>query len=351
MATDHPQIGVGFQEKSCKKETMLSCTAQTQEKQQLYQIVSVSQWTAKSDQHQQPIPLVDLRPSSDYHKKHIINGNVAVVNLPLKFLLNGQRSCELPPRNTSFAILVPCMYYTRTEFNNVVLLDPELLDFFYATQSKVTKQSRVKWKVEQVLLDDDSLWEEAKQLNILCEDNKNSTTSLQIQPRLWEPNPFVQHDLLPLLLEELAKSTEKTIEVWDLGSGSGRDICFLAESILPILPVHEVPHIKFVGIDNHKGSAARCRPLWDRRLPQHNAVTFTKQLDLNKIPLFHEFLSSSSSEVKMFYCVRYMNRKLFHYIANNSTSSFPIGSIFAVTHFCKETMGAPWKFDHPGVSS
>ena len=145
---------------------------------------------------------------------------------------------------------------------------------------------------------------------------------------------------------------EKTIEVWDLGSGSGRYICFLAESILPILPLRKVTLIKFVGIDNHKGSAARCRPLWDRRLPQHNAVTLTKHLDLNKIPLFHDYLSSSSSEVKMCYCVRYMNRKLFRYIANDSISSFPIGSLlFAVTHFGKEKLGATWKFDHPSVSS
>ena len=123
---------------------MLCCTAPTtQGKQQLYQIVSASQWTTKSNQHQPPISLVDLRPSSDYRRKHIRNVNAVVVNLPLEFILNGQRSCELPPRNTSFSILVPCMYYTRTENSNVVLLDSELLNFFNATQSKVTKQSRV----------------------------------------------------------------------------------------------------------------------------------------------------------------------------------------------------------------
>jgi hypothetical protein len=305
-----------------------------------------------------PLPLVDLRPSDEYSQKCINNSrssstticNVTrvVVNLPMESLFSGQRSFELPPRNIPFAILVPLKYFTISTTNNhvnKVTLDPLLLDFFYATQSKATKKSRVRWTIPQILLEGDSLWADAYRLDIL---QYHPDFTLFPQPRLWEPDPMVQSCLLPLLRKEisLCNSTKAAVEVWDLGCGSGRDICFLAESLI------QYP-IQFVGIDNHKGSASRCLPFWERRLYQQQlnrlVTTITKELNLNKISSFQEYLSSSSNALKMIYCVRYNNPKLFHTIAQSAC--LPPGFLFAVTHFCKETKEATWDYEHPSVSS
>lgn len=307
-----------------------------------------------------PLPMVDLRPSQEYEQKCISNRSTGstgcsyhctrvVVNLPLETLLNGERSFELPPRNIPFAILVPSRYYSRNNSSLSIDLDQILFDFFYATRSKATKKSRIKWNIPQILLDDESLWADARRLSILQDDDHPEQTTRFPHPRLWEPDVMIRNYLLPLLEKEfsLCYAAKAPVEVWDLGCGSGRDICFLAESLI------QYP-IRFVGIDNHIGSASRCLPFWERRLVQqqtHRSVTtVTKNINLNKISSFQEYLTSASQgALKMIYCVRYINRKLFHIIAHRSC--LPSGFLFAVTHFCKETEGSKWDYEHPSVCS
>jgi hypothetical protein len=263
--------------------------------------------------------------------------------------MNGERSFELPPRNIPFAILVPSKYYTRKKSTLSIDFDQILFEFFYATKSKATQKSRIRWNITQILLDDESLWADARRLGILLQnDEHHEEATIFPQPRLWEPDAMVRNYLLPLLEKEfsLGYAVKVPVEVWDLGCGSGRDICFLAESLIQY-PIH------FVGIDNHMGSASRCLPFWERRLfqQQNRSVrTVTKNINLNKVSSFQEYLTSASKRaLKMIYCVRYINRKLFHTVANSSY--LPRGFLFAVTHFCKETEGSKWDYEHPSVRS
>jgi hypothetical protein len=80
----------------------------------------------------------------------------------------------------------------------------------------------------------------------------SSSCCFQPLPRLWEPDPMIRDVLLPLLIEQqqrlllLNRTTNSTSasscgnqqqytgccwEIWDLGAGSGRDACFLAEEL------------------------------------------------------------------------------------------------------------------------
>jgi len=72
------------------------------------------------------------------------------------------------------------------------------------------------------------------------------------------------------------------------------------------------------------------------------------------------------------FAIRFLNRKLLSYVAesrstdepitNNNTSFntihspphplvLPVGTIFAMSHFCKPNEGASWNYDHPKESS
>ena len=411
-----------------------------------YQIVDINQWmngwnneevlNGESDddgtKHSRGIlPMVDLRSYEDFAKQHIAlhraescderhekrheimlhNDNVPIINLPLSILLSGERSCELPPRHLEFAILIP-RQYTQPFLNN----DEEdccIHELFFASQSKSTLQSRKPWLVRQVLIDSDEFWHEARKIRLVqdCND-KGSTTGrdfhpFQSLPRLWKPDPLVSSYVLPLLKEwitekrECHDSIEKNKQqiktnnagvVLDLGSGAGRDICYLAEEVKQFQHAllrkddKQVIHsVHFVGIDNHKGSAKRCIPLWRNR--GVDVMTHSALLDLNKLHLVREHFMDTSklltrqpmkqtSGIICIFAIRFLNRKLLSYIANSqnfvddddkSTSTppkaktaihsppptlvLPIGTILAISHFCKPKEGSTWAFDHPKESS
>jgi hypothetical protein len=398
-----------------------------------FNVVSLDEWIGgggvalQSENGFVPLPLVDLRPSKEFEKCHIsfqrvrdrcrnniLAGKdepadrrlpaIPIVNLPFELLQNGQRSCELPPRHIPFAILIPNKFVSSTNKN---VVDPLILDFFFASISKATQQSRVKWKVEQVLLEGECscavktlpceqtctcLWKQASTLGMLSEPNEALPCPL---PRLWQPDPVVENELLPLLLETLAAlptSTQTTKEafIWDLGCGSGRDICYLAEeykrarsrsnvnpkissrsdSDAATTPGEQVQDVtlgkaRFIGFDNHKGSAARCLPFWKNRMVDD--CTETRLVDLNKVAQFDAMLeeeqqivnnnyningstATATSQVVLCYCIRFLNRKLLVHIATSkacTTCSLQKGAIFAISHFCKEEDGGPWPFAHP----
>jgi len=284
-------------------------------------------------------------------------------------------------------------------------------------------------------------------------DSVNQNALLQYRhlplPRLWKPDPLVQKDVLHFLKmklvshlspdstsnesinEEMVKNQE--LQVWDLGSGSGRDLAFLAEE----LKCHFYNHLsekeetkasspcfpfQFVGFDNHKGSSKRCMPFWKHRLVSD--VTYSFLFDLNKVPLFQELLAKqhqkqpadSSHEIDnlnnsykedesnekaiattaslreeedhstnksdqnnqakknpndvfhamttttnkslssfpfsrnkliCLYAIRYLNRKLLHYITSDECLFLEKGTVFAMSHFCKKDQDCKWEFDHP----
>ena len=364
-----------------------------------YNIANVHQWLngCSKDDDNQILPIVDLRSYDEFDMQHIDmtsyanksnNNNTesipTIVNLPLPTLLSGERSCELPPRHVEFAILIPRQYTQQFLERSD---DCAIHQLFFASMSKSTLQSRKPWLVRQILIDSDTLWKDASELQIVKSySDRESTTSFQRLPRLWKPDPITTN-ILPILKEWTIKEDYNRIGlVLDLGSGAGRDVCYLAEELKEYQSTQKQKQISnsihIIGIDNHKGSAKRCLPLWKNR--RVGDITNSVLLDLNKLHQVRSKLMDTSkllskpmkqqSEIICLYAIRFLNRKLLSYIANstihtemdsiesNSTSKsavhsppqplvLPIGTIFAMSHFCKPKDGAPWDFDHPKESS
>jgi len=365
-----------------------------------FKVISVSEWLNSGSESSTntvfPLPLVDLRRESEYLKRRLCYkriqerypsaspSSVRVVNLPLDTLVSGERSCELPPRHVPFVVLVPIKYTNEFMHKNKhgrierptstsVNKDPNenysdegfISNFFLASKSKATQQSRVAWKVENILLDCDCdssksccseqcIWTESSKLKIISPPEE--PLSLPPLPRLWEPDPLVQKDLFPLLTKSLDdhiksnSSKGSKLQIWDLGCGAGRDICYLAQSFQEWIngmrggnPSIEM-NVRFVGVDNHKGSAARCLPLWRHCLVSN--ITDTRMINLNNVEHFSSALSDQ--QVVMCYSIRFLNRKLLAYITSKSCA-LSKGTIYATSHFCKASDGASWLFDHPSA--
>ncbi len=346
--------------------------------------------------------LMELAPTGS--TSSLTSRHTKVVHLPFHSLQSGERSCELPPRHVKFAILLPntinidggadshkdinADLSTSTSVPNISsghqkYTRQEIEELFFATMSKATAQTRKPWLVKQVIVDSDALWEEAKEIGILdtskdvCassnennSDESNREGRLRLArklSRLWEPDRMVERVLLPLLQEkiqdfvevasspdtECSSSSTRQFTVWDLGSGAGRDVSFLAEELKSSLtltqkdPSSSNIKLRVVGIDNHKGSARRCIPLWKNRFVDD--VTESRLQNLNTIPKFKEHLQQEKSGLVCLYAIRFLNRKLVEYIAND-TEFVQTGCLFAMSHFCKEKDGE-WKWDHPKPSS
>ena len=306
-----------------------------------------------------------------------------------------------------FAILIPKQFIQTFQDN---AKDCSIHELFFASQSKATLQSRKPWLVRQVLFDDDGLWSEASEMGCVEEFSDrcaNGSMLFKKLPRLWKPDPLVRSYILPMLkgwiLDEHTqnstkeKDTAKSIGlVLDLGSGAGRDICYLAEELKEFQhsllqqtgPQNQcTKSIQFVGIDNHKGSAKRCVPLWKNR--SVDDITHSYLLDLKKLHSVRDHFMDASKllppqkmtppEIICIFAIRYLNRKLLSYIANSLRDSgepndntsiqsqatakiskkamqqlppappliLPLGTIVAISHFCKSEDGASWIFDHP----
>jgi len=392
-------------------------------------VVSLSEWwngvkvgLDSSPFQQITLPLIDLRSDQRFSEQRIHPRRSAftssspssslpipvVVHLPFMSLVNGERSCELPPRNVEFAILVypghdllqcQCNQGTErcghckssssdTSDSKRSKTSSDIVEFFLARQSKVTMQSRTPWSVRQVIWDCDETWRQASDLGILVQGSSAAATEHCIPvfyplPRLWKPDPMMETVVLPLLKQLLKECTFKSptvnaqnwgvissplYEIWDLGSGAGRDVCFLASELKHYLSESQLCHnpcasqsstwtqpIRIVGIDNHKGSARRCQPLWKHNHVQD--ITEARCMDLNKVSELHKLLSTNTrssssvttqSTVICMYAVRFLNRKLLEYISSGDRL-LKSGTIFAMSHFCKESPGASWPFEHPKV--
>ena len=367
-----------------------------------------------------PLPLVDLRSEASFAQRNILSAYRGIhandlnslsgqrvdeetrkttlhlpiiVNLPMETLLSGERSCELPPRHVEFAILIPSLskksnHLERCDGNidKVRSLIPsderldqdQISDFFFATTSKVTSQSRKPWMVRQVIQDCEQTWIDANHLGLItkCYDGKrkqigdNVPNNIMPLSRLWKPDAMVEKHLLPLLKRRIDNTAEnihtmipKTKSlVWDLGSGAGRDVCFLAEEMKLYLHGrgYHSQELKFVGIDNHKGSARRCLPLWKYRHIDH--MTEARLMDLNNVEVLqnnilreetpqttaNEIGNTVSNGIICLYAIRFLNRKMIDHIISE-TCPLKKGTLFAMSHFCKPHKGASWDFDHPKV--
>ena len=297
--------------------------------------VNLNQWLHKTSSHLKRLPLIDLRPKEDFEKRHLRKDLSTIVNLPFSDLISGERSCELPPRNTEFALLVPAQIDGK-----------EIEDFFFATTSKATLQSRKPWLVRQIIQETSEFWKEAKRLEIMS--NSSSGVQSLPMPRLWKPDQMVEHKLLPMLKDRLENSNKnENIVIWDLGSGAGRDVCFLAEELMCSVGTQEeegfTSTIRVVGFDNHKGSPRRSAPLWKNRMVHDS--TESRLVNLKKLELLEENIKKESNLVCM-YAIRYLNRRMLECIATQT--ALKAGCIFAISHFCKEE-GVEWNWDHPKV--
>jgi hypothetical protein len=352
--------------------------------------------------------------------------------------VNGERACELPPRNLRFALLIPNQYaqsFLDKHYDDDNGDDCPIHQLFFALQSKSTLQSRIPWQVKQILIDNEKLWKEASDMGRLVtssdvrrrsiNDDEEDVSFIKLS-RLWKPDPLLVSDILPLVTNWMLDKNISTAMtppqhhhsssyglVWDLGCGAGRDVCYLAEEMkdiqynsspLLLLPQQQIQQftsrsIHIVGVDNHKGSEKRCQLLWTNRNVQD--ITESLTWDLNKLYLVRQLLMNPMNhlqklqqqkqqqqqrqpDIVCIYAIRYLNRKLFSYIANShsvvqdsnddpskanavitdnniytkSTKHelppplvLPIGTIVAISHFCKPTEDARWNFDHPKESN
>jgi hypothetical protein len=293
-----------------------------------YQTVDLKIWLQNGANER--LPLVDLRSKEDFEKRHLQEDSNTIVLLPFDDLLSGERSCELPPRHVEFAILVPSQVEGKA-----------VEDFFFATVSKATSQSRKPWLVRQIIQETEDIWREAERLEIM------STVSVDAQslplPRLWKPDQMVEHKLLPMLRERVKNShAENNFVIWDLGSGAGRDVCFLAEELIT-KKVSAPVTINVVGFDNHKGSARRSLPLWKNRMV--NDCTESRLVNLKKLDALEENIKNEKN-LECIYAIRYLNRSMLEFIATQAP--LRVGCLFAISHFCKE-QGGGWNWEHPKV--
>jgi hypothetical protein len=236
------------------------------------------------------LPLLDVRTQKDYEQQRIQHSSIMVVQSPLEFLR--ARSFELPARHVEFSLLVDDA--DSLEEAQTFLLGPK-------DASKTRKQQ--PWKVRNVVVADKCFWKQAQDLNI-------SSTLAPIAhfplPRLWQPDCMVQDVFLPLLKDRLAQGNE--FQVWDLASGSGRDVAFLAEELLASREESQTP-VKVVALD-HRYNAKEANivtSFFERR--QVGQATKCAQMDLSQWSTLQDSLTQDC-DVSAFFCVRFWKRSL-----------------------------------------
>jgi hypothetical protein len=293
-----------------------------------FNIVSISQWwndrCTESATEGQRLPLLDVRTQKDYEQQRIQHSSITVVHSPLEFLR--ARSFELPARHVEFSLLV----------DDADSLE-EAQTFLLGPKDSTTRKRQQPWKVRNVIVADGNFWKQAQDLDI-------ASTSAPIAhfplPRLWQPDCMVQDVLLPLLKDRLAQGDE--FQVWDLASGSGRDVAFLAEELLASQARSQTP-VKVVALD-HRYNAKETNIITSF-FARRQLVKATKcvQMDLSQWSTLQDS-STQNCNVGAFFCVRFWKRSLVEELAK---AALPKGTLFAISHFCKPYVGAEWNFEHP----
>jgi hypothetical protein len=215
-------------------------------------VVSLPDWwkVERSSPGGNPLPLMDLRSSKEYamHRLFCSNPKLEVVPFPIEFLK--ERSFELPARHVGFSILLPPSDLQRAQ------------EFLLGPKPNARNRPLKPWKVSYILLDTPTLWHQARNLGICQESALPAALAIEEKifplPRLWQPDAMVQNILLPLLKELPAQVGD----IWDLASGAGRDVAFLAEELIAAKKSFQV-----VGLDHRYNSKETdiVTAFWDRR--------------------------------------------------------------------------------------
>jgi hypothetical protein len=289
-------------------------------------LISLSEWwndvaSSASTCCSDPILLMDLRSSEDYAALRLFSSTpkLWVVALPKEVLK--ERSFELPARHVEFSILLrPSDVEEAQEF----LLGPK---------HNARKRPRKPWKITNVLLDTPELWKEAKSFGI-CQESHAEDAAFPL-PRLWQPDPMVQTVLLPLL-KDLPSADG---QIWDLASGSARDVAFLAEELLAC----KNHPFQVVALDHRYNEKETnvVNGFLDRRGVAGNTACI--KIDLSQWGPVEQAMSTKN--VAAVYAVRFWKPELVEALAKSNT--LQPGTIFGLSHFCKPHKGATWDFDHP----
>jgi hypothetical protein len=294
-----------------------------------FNIVSIDQWwndtCTESATEGQRWPLLDVRTQKDYEQQRIQHSSIMVVPSPLEFLR--ARSFELPARHVEFSLLVDDA--DSLEDAQTFLLGPK--------DSMTRKRPQQPWKVRNVVVTDDKFWKQAQDLAICSTSAPIAHFPL---PRLWQPDCMVRDVLLPLLKDRLAQGNE--FQVWDLASGAGRDVAFLAEELLASRDNSQTS-VKVVALD-HRYNVKETNTVtsfFERR--QVGQATKCVQMDLSQWSTLQDSLTQHCN-VGAFFCVRFWKRSLVEELAKAALSK---GTLFAISHFCKPYVGAEWIFEHP----
>ena len=322
-------------------------------------IIGFSDWLKPlTESKSTPSKVLDLRCTTEQEKRQLRSSSF----IPVEYLK--ERSFELPARHVEFTILV-----SENDLDQVESL---------LCGSKNGRQK--PWKVAHVLLDTEDFWNEASQNSGMVivqrqqqqqqqqqqQDKLDNESSIIIKnntsgQRLWQPDPMVENILFPLLVKAKnndknnnrimsslsspsSSSSNNSSEIWDLASGSGRDIAFLAEELYTTNPNTDY---KLIAID-HRYNAKETKIVNDffGRRGVGNQTSSIK-LNLSNWTTLEQAMSSSllNNHVAAMFCVRFWKLELVEAIANSQSISS--GVLFGLSHFCKPTEGAPWNFDHP----
>jgi hypothetical protein len=282
--------------------------------------VSLQNWWSKatSDDEKKIVRLLDLRPANLYGRQRLVHSRLVVVPFPAQYLK--ERSFELPARHVEFSILVE-----KSELEQVQT-------FLLGPKSPARKRPGKPWKVMDVLVEEPTLWEQARDLGILSEGKVDPQFPM---PRVWQPDPMVENVLLKYLQTHPSNGA---LQVWDLASGAGRDVAFLAEELLGAGNPFEV-----WGFD-HRYNEKETKitgSFLERRGVSH--LTKCIKMDLSAWDAVTSVLPTKP--VAAIFCVRFWKVELVTAIAN--CTALTSGTLFGLSHFCKPHAGASWNFDHP----
>lgn len=297
-------------------------------------IIDVTAWWTAGNNNNRPSelslqqnplrPMMDLRSTASFQRQRLHHKDLLVVPFPASLLR--ERSYELPARHIEFTILAD-----RTELESIGA-------FLLGASRKQQKSKRKPWRVKHVLIDDDNLWKDASILGLTC-TAKQASISFPL-PRLWQPDSMVSKLLLPLLTANHERYC--TGIVWDLASGAGRDVAFLAEELTAAGMDYTVK-----GFDHRYNSkeSAITSGFWERRGVA--AHTRCIKCDVSQWGNLQDDLLQDLP--KAIFAVRFWKEDLVKSIAR--CKNLLPGTLFGLSHFCKPHKAAPWNFDHPSEKS
>uniref|UniRef100_A0A7S4EQY1 Uncharacterized protein n=1 Tax=Pseudo-nitzschia australis TaxID=44445 RepID=A0A7S4EQY1_9STRA len=343
----------------------------TQKPLLLNRIIGFSDWWTlqeSSSSESSVTHVLDLRSPDEQQKRCLCPSlrkeSRSLVVVPIPVSVVEQRSFELPARHVKFSILV-----TESDLLRVG-------SFLCGSNRKRPNP----WKITHVLLDNEEFWSKAHDMGMVNQKYTEAQLQTELQghkrqrldqeypiwhgikdptlqnprqfskfplARLWQPDPMIANILFPLMVKaydnnQRSLSGEALLEVWDLAAGAGRDVAFLAEELFAVNKTHQV-----IAVDHRYNDKETkiVNDFWDRR--GIGKQTTSLKLNLSHWKTLEQAMASAftQKQVAAMFCVRFWKQDLVEAIAN-SASIFP-GVLFALSHFCKPSLGATWDFDHP----